>query len=164
MPKRISSPPAEPGGGERLEDRPGSAAARLVGLLGQRAGRVEAVEDVRGHQRRGQERAQIAPGPGRRHGLASRTRSPGPRRIFAASSTIKSVTPTSSAITPTLLIRAISRTPTTLIAVVSADQQAAEEHGVPGAIRPDGRITDQLKHRRDLRQRGLEAPARRRPG
>ena len=39
--------------------------------------------------------------------------------MFAASNTIKTVTPISSAITPTLLIRAISRTPTELITVVS---------------------------------------------
>ena len=39
--------------------------------------------------------------------------------MFAASNTIKTVTPISSAMTPTLLIRAISRTPTELITVVS---------------------------------------------
>ena len=50
------------GGGECLEDRPGRAAARSVGLLGQGARRVEAVQDVRGHERRRQEWAQVAPG------------------------------------------------------------------------------------------------------
>ena len=39
--------------------------------------------------------------------------------MWTASNTIRTVTPKSSAITPTLLMRAISRTPTELITVVS---------------------------------------------
>ena len=51
------------GGGQRLKDRPRGAAARLAGLLGQRARRIEAVEHVRGRQRPEQRRAEISPGP-----------------------------------------------------------------------------------------------------
>ncbi len=34
------------GGGQGLQDRPGGSPARLGGLFGERAGRVEPVEDV----------------------------------------------------------------------------------------------------------------------
>ncbi len=50
---------------------------------------------------------------------------PGPRRMCAASRMISSVTPTSSAKTPKLLIRAIVLTPTMLITVVNTTRPAA---------------------------------------
>ena len=73
----------------------------------------------------------------------------GPRRTLAASSTIKSATPQSSAITPTLLIRARSRTPIELITVETAISTQPSKHGVRGGARRD---------RRD--HRSTETPAR----
>ena len=52
----ISSAAGESRGGERPENRPGCAPARVAGLLGQGAGRVETVQHVRGHHRRGEQR------------------------------------------------------------------------------------------------------------
>ena len=89
MPNKMSSPPAIAGGGEGLEDRPGSAAAGLVGLLGQRAGRVEPVQDIGGHERGGQEWAQVAQRLAVAPALRSRTRPRDRGGSSPPSSTIK---------------------------------------------------------------------------
>ena len=83
--------------------------------------------------------------------------------MLAASSTIKIATPRSSAITPTLLIQARSRTPTELISGRERDQDAAQKDGVGGGACAIGGITDQLEHWRDLREASLEGRVPRPP-
>ena len=84
----------------------------------------------------------------------------GLRRMCAASRMISSVTPTSSAATPKLLIRAIVLTPTMLMTVVNTTRPAASSKRVLGAVRRRHqadvrRAADDLEPRPDLRRDDL---------
>ena len=117
---RRSAGAGQPGGGQRLEDRP-----RGRGGAGRRSPRP----GCRPCRSRTARTRPSAPRPGtgrdspRDSAVAAPLRVEQDRRAAAGArasrSPIRSTTPTSSAMTPTLLIRAISRTPTALITVVA---------------------------------------------
>ena len=105
---------------DRADDRRRRVLARVVGLLGERPGGVEPVHHVRAHDPADEQRAEVAPRVAGAEAVGVDDDLRSVVQVEQQQDDQRGVEPISSAITPTLLIRDISLTPSMLMIVVMA--------------------------------------------